>query len=314
MAQHGVVLREDEILAQEYGEDHWRVKGYRLLHRHWFILLLAALMIADIIFMMVDLVLAAFYPECTIILNGSTCEPESNTTKAHLAMGRILQAAQPHEAVCLKECVENPVSVENAKVALTICSLIILILFLIELLVHLIIIGVKRFVKDGFLVVDLSIVLVSIGLEIYLLLIETALKKDKGQDAAVEATTVPLIIFARSWRLLRIGHGTYKEAHDLYGERIRKLEEEVDTLKKRLANTPGGRARSSSSSSSSSGRRRVDQEKGEQNEGHEKKEQSTIGLQQASATATNIFSPRVTSARKSAPKVDGASSTGIALQ
>ena len=257
MAQHGIVLREDEVLVQKYGNNHWRVKGYRILHQHWFILLLAALMVADIIFMMVDLVLEAFYPECSVIMSGSSCELVGNETETEHVKSAVRLLQEP--GTCSKSCVENPSSVEDAKVALTICSLIILALFLAELLFHMTIIGIKRFFGHVFLVIDMVIVCVSIGLEIYLLVVETSLRNNEGeQGAVVEATAVPLIIFARSWRLLRIGHGTYKEAHDFYGERIRKLEEDVNKLKERLTanNIPleDRRYSSSSSSSSSSGR------------------------------------------------------------
>jgi len=234
MQQHSTVMNEDQLLVEEYGETHWRVRTYRTLHQHWFILLLAFLMVLDIIFMVVDLVLAAFYPPCTIIVQSCSCtaKNESTTSPQHLLASATGGGsdADPN-GICTRDCHEPPQSVSDAMIALTICSIVILLLFLLELLVHLVVIGAKRFFVQLFVTIDLVIVIVSIGLELYLLVSE--ITHNHEEDAALQATTVPLIIFARSWRLLRIGHGAYKEAHDFYGEKMRKLKDRIAELERK---------------------------------------------------------------------------------
>jgi hypothetical protein len=233
--QHALVTKEEECLVKEYGEDHWRVKGYRFLHKHEVILTLAALMVLDILFMVIDLVISANYPDCPVILQN--CECVLNITAmdgSKTTPPTFSPSSEQHneDNVCRRACVEPPFSSEQTKLAMTIGSLVILSIFVFELAFHISIIGIRHFLLDLFLVIDLIIVLVSIVLEAIVLHLEVT--KNLKEEAAIQATTVPLLIVSRGWRVLRIGHGAYKEAHDFYGEHIQTLEFENQELKQRL--------------------------------------------------------------------------------
>ena len=78
-------------------------------------------------------------------------------------------------------------------------SLVILCTFLVELLLVMISIGVRKFCKHWLYVLDLFVVLVSVVTEIVVLLSVT------GVMASLSAFTGVLILL-RLWRFLRIGH------------------------------------------------------------------------------------------------------------
>lgn len=235
LQQHAVVTKEEECLVQAYGEKHWRVSGYRFLHKHEVILALAALMVLDILFLIIDLVISANYPDCPMVLQNCECTANLSTFNLQTNPPTLSPSSETHseDNVCRRTCVEPPIATEQTKLAMTIGSIVILTIFVLELVVHITIIGIKHFLHDLFLVIDFVIVIVSIVLEAIVLHME--LTKNPEEEVAIQATTVPLLIVSRGWRLLRIGHGAYKEAHDFYGERIETLEMENQELKQRLS-------------------------------------------------------------------------------
>jgi hypothetical protein len=205
---------EDEDMVRQYGASDWHVTWYRYLHRRNIILLLAFLMLIDISILMTILILEGAYPSCEVVL--SLCECQANT--------------------CTAVCKDPPVSVVQAVEALNVCSLLIISLFLVEASFQVVLIGLKRFVFHPFLILDLVILLVSLGIEVWVMVLENT------EAAEAQAVTIPLLIFSRSWRLLRIGTTIVIGQHEVNEERIQDLELEVASLKRRLEGSAGSTA------------------------------------------------------------------------
>lgn len=232
--QQSLMLNEENNLKQENVE--WKLKTFKLLHSHPVTLTLAVLLFIDILFMIITLALESFYPTCPIIKNSCTCEANNQLGSGRLAQEQnrgLIDSGSPSSG-CIVSCIHQPQVVHDAILALGIISLIILFLFLIELVVMLAVIGFKAFFKNIFMVFDFIIVSVSIGFEIFLISQESG----EVENSATESTTavsLAIILFARSWRLMRISHGAYKEAHDYFEEEVGKLKKEIKSLKNELA-------------------------------------------------------------------------------
>jgi hypothetical protein len=86
-------------------------------------------------------------------------------------------------------------------------------------------------------VFDFLVVILAISIEVIAIHHEMAFESSSedgniaSTEQEVQVITLPLLWVSRSFRLLRIGHGTYKETHDYYEHKITKLEEEIETLK-----------------------------------------------------------------------------------
>lgn len=215
--QHLETLLEEEQLIKEHGEKHWKVRLFRLLHSRLVIFGLAFLMLLDILFLVVTLILDGTYPLCDIILMRTECS---------LAPERTDKVT----------CRDPPNSVESIKFSCTACSIAILLVFFIELLLQISVIGVKRFFRNIFLIFDLIVVILAISIEAFAVGNEMADNVPDNKNIAtteqeVQVITLPLLWISRSFRLLRIGHGTYKETHDYYEHKIAKLEDEIEQLK-----------------------------------------------------------------------------------
>jgi hypothetical protein len=217
--QHEVALEEENRILATYGETHWKYFLYRLLQSHRTIIALALLMLLDVLFLVIGLVLEGTYPECSTILPRLSC-----------SSCMIVLTDKGETMDCGERCEESPQSIQNLKLFLTSASILILFVFLVELGLHLLALGIRGFVKNGFLVLDLVVVLVSLWIESLTSLSES----DHESPDDVQVVTMPLLILSRSWRLLRIGHGAYVEAHQFYESRIKELELDNAELKQRL--------------------------------------------------------------------------------
>jgi len=182
-----------------------------LLGRYSF---LAGLLFLDILLLVIDLVLEGAFPECSVIASRTGC---------------IVVGPGADRVSCDQVCHPPRESVETTKYVLTVASIGILSLFLIELVLHWLTVGARRFCTNPFLLFDLCIVLTSLWLEVVMTMHEA---RREGDD--VQAVTLPLLVISRSWRLLRLGHGALKEAHDYYGQKISSLENEIAELQGRL--------------------------------------------------------------------------------
>jgi hypothetical protein len=209
------VIVEQDILKQRYGKKNWRVKLHGFLHSHVVIIGLAALLLLDIVFIVITLSLDASYPACHVILKQCACDDDG---------GKLSPT-----------CISAPTGIRNFQLALSILSLIILVIFLIELFFMFAAVGTKLFCTSPFLVLDTLIILISMGLEGYIIWKETSERSNLDEEhsnESVAAASAIVIVFSRSWRLLRIGHGAFKEAHDFYEDEIERLKDQIIQLKR----------------------------------------------------------------------------------
>lgn len=206
------INNEEADMEEEYGADSWEVRWYKYLHIHKVIFVFALLMLIDVIMLMVILILESIYPKCYSIEAMCECLPE---------------------ATCQKECIGPPHSVEDAIKAMNIISLVILLIFLIEVLVQIACIGCKRFSRHPFLIIDLLVILASIGIEVYAQ-VEENIGEGNATETDAQAVSVSLLLVSRSWRLVRISHSTLSEAHEYYEEQVDKFKQEIANLKQQV--------------------------------------------------------------------------------
>lgn len=195
-------------LAARYGPTHWKTRGYAFLHQHNVVLALVSLIFVDIVLLVLVLIIESMYPGCSVVALHCECEP---TTKAR-------------NYECEANCKPTPHSIERLIETCNLASSSILILFLFEVSLHMACVGFRPF-----LVFDFTVLLVSLGIEMYVLYVSTVLE-------TAQAVTIPLLLLSRSWRLFRIGHSAYEEATRVSRERIRELEHEVLMLKQQQSN------------------------------------------------------------------------------
>ena len=218
--QHKAAFREEAALIRQYGEQNWRVKTFQLLHDQRVILTLAFFMFLDIVLLLIGLLLESTYPECSLILPRLDCGA-SSCMMVMTDKGEFLK--------CDKQCVENPPSIDSLKELIPNVSICILLVFLFEIMINALVLGVRGFLQNSFLVFDFVIVVVSLGLEM------ATIMQHLSDAGDLQAITLPLLIFSRSWRLLRLGYSAYGEARDLYERRIDEVTKENDILKALVA-------------------------------------------------------------------------------
>jgi hypothetical protein len=191
-------------LERKYGVNHWRTITYHWLHSHFVIISLAALVLLDVLLIFISLTLETWSTPCPVILQRCYCS--TNNKQPTLS----------------PQCHEPSIHIENSLMALSCLSLIILMIFASELLIHFIVIGKEHFFSSTFLIMDLLVVLVSIGLESYVIFVES---QHESTDDAIEVAMIVLII-SRVWRIVRIGHSSYRETHEYYGMSIYKTKKQ----------------------------------------------------------------------------------------
>lgn len=212
------VPKLDEVaeLAKDYGEDSARVRWYKFLHIHRVILFFAGLMLVDVVLLIVTLILEGIYPECHLI--ESKCE-------CHAAFNASLDT-------CTRVCLGPPHEVEQSIFAMNIISMIILVVFLVEVSVQVWCVGLHRFVRHPFLIIDLAVIVASLAIEIYVQVHLSQYDSDATEpELNAQAISVALLLVSRSWRLVRISHSTLTEAHEYYEAKVKELKEENAKLK-----------------------------------------------------------------------------------
>ena len=78
------------------------------------------------------------------------------------------------------------------------------------------------------------VVAIALGLEGYVSYFERELTTDPEGTIVIATATTSLIMISRGWRLVRVTHAVYKEAHDFYQREISTLETKVEALQVRL--------------------------------------------------------------------------------
>ena len=209
-------------VEEHHGVHSWRYSVLKVLHSNKFQITLMALLLLDVLFIFTEIFLLATYPPChTIERDGiSCCPPPSSTAAASEPdhAGRFLAGDEGshHDDFCesgLEPFEEYSVGcdphkwerVHTAETVLYSLTIAILSTFFLELVISMIALKPQIFFRQFFFALDFVIVSVSLALEISF----HALNDDAIQSV------VGLLVAARLWRFVRIGHGIVEVTHEL---------------------------------------------------------------------------------------------------
>jgi hypothetical protein len=213
--------------TEKHGKDHWKVKVLAFIHSPAVEYTMMVLLLLDVCILFVELYLQGLYPTCSIIIrdaisccpatyeldaeaaHSATADEHYNATDPQHFLLRFLEEAShsehsslcpaptveytEHEAACDPHKYQTVHTVEDV---LFIFTITILSAFFIENLIMIMVLQTAYF-KQFFYVLDFCIVTISLALEIAFAVVrEELLFALSG-----------LLIFARVWRFVRIGHG-----------------------------------------------------------------------------------------------------------
>jgi hypothetical protein len=210
----------------------WRTAALHVVHSRWVQRTLVILLFVDIIALVIELLLDTEFPRCAVVQRHAICVANGteSTSSAHELVRRSADVEVPPAAPGLVVfCLPHPDAVHGAHLALTVISMVILSLFMLELIVLIVCLGPKRFFKHVLYDVDLLIISVSLALEITVIVGVNPL-----QNQEVE-TIVVLLLLARMWRFARIIHSVFLETYDFEHERSRECRLELVHMKQKVA-------------------------------------------------------------------------------
>jgi len=171
-------------LRNKYGPFSKRERLLRFLHSNPVQIVLALLLLLDVLALIIDLILSSEFPDCSKVISNAFCYNASSMSE-----DEVLGIS---EGVGIA-CKEHSERLEHTEAALIYLSLSILVIFEIELIITMLVVG-KIFFRQTMYLIDFSVVTISLFLEILL--------RNSADEAAAG-----LIVFVRIWRLVRIGHG-----------------------------------------------------------------------------------------------------------
>ena len=207
-------------LRDEYGHESWRYHAMHFLHSTKVQIFLMVLLLLDVLVLFVETFLLGSFPDCsTITRDAISCCPVTNTS-VHIEDGeqgshlfRWLQNSH-HEGLCQEGaeplwdydagCDSHKWStVHRAEEFLFGITVAILSTFLLELTVSIVALKPQIFFRQFFYLMDFVVVSVSLALELtFHFLHEDTLQSLSG-----------LLIAARIWRFIRVGHGIVEVTH-----------------------------------------------------------------------------------------------------
>ena len=222
-------FEEKEHVHEVHGETSSKASILNFLHSSRVQMTLMALLLLDVIVLFIELFIDAEYPSCHFIeRDGISCCPSIGEGN------RFLAEAEDHQesSLCEDGLLESKNDagcdphqypyIEIWHTALFSITMTILCIFIIELLTMMVVLKPSMFFSKVFYVIDLIVVTVSIILE--------AVFFANGEEVLRAITGI--IIFARCWRFIRIGHGLIditQEYADLRNEKkihyTKRLEE-----------------------------------------------------------------------------------------
>lgn len=212
--------------AEKHGQDNWKVKVLCVIHSAAVEYTMMLLLMLDVIILFVELYLQGLYPPCHIITrdaisccpstygldaeaaHSATSEEHSNATDANRFLRFLEEEAHSgHHSLCAAPtaeyneyeagCDEHKwLAVHTVEEVLFVFTVTILSVFFIENMLMIMVLQTAYF-KQFFYVLDFLIVTVSLALEIAFAVIH--------RDLLYALSG--LLIFARVWRFVRIGHG-----------------------------------------------------------------------------------------------------------
>ena len=235
--QHFWLSAHDEVeWAEEYyGATSMPVRFLHWINTHTVQMTLVLLLVLDAIAVVTSLFLDAEFPACYIIERDAvSCYNASHGGQGHDSHHadphhrRLDATGDAHHSLCPGAFTDAPSSwpaacdhhkwhsVHTAHDALFWCSVVILLIFAVELLLLL---GILRlnFLRNPLYALDAIVVATSLGFEI-------GLKGQVGGDMA------GLLAFGRVWRFVRIGHGLSSSVHEVDAAHLHEVEQHAKAL------------------------------------------------------------------------------------
>jgi hypothetical protein len=227
-----------------HGCNSWQCKVVHILHSKYVQYSLMGLLLLDVVILFIELFLAAHYPLCSFVVRDAiSCCPisDSNITAFSFTEGDTMPTCEANTALegsshernrnleeqhsslceagyeayqCPAACDEHKYeSVHHAEAVLFYGTVLILCIFLIELITLMICLKPRVFFQKSFYVLDLVVVVVSLVLELFF---------HVNTDESFQ-NLVGIIILARLWRFIRIGHGLVEVTHEYASRKHDKL-------------------------------------------------------------------------------------------
>ena len=201
--------------------DSWRDLLDHLLSAKWFQLLMVVLLILDMILVIAGLELQIL-SQTAMIDEYKRCFQQYNHVFA-VPPGLNNSLNNPENIpVCMPDS-HMAHTYHHIEQMLAWFSVTILVIFLVENLLHIMLLGLDYF-QDVFYVLDLTVVTLSLTLELIFLI-----------DIVPAATAGGLLVIARTWRFARIAHGFYflehEEEHNASHHGSKKADDKKETQK-----------------------------------------------------------------------------------
>jgi hypothetical protein len=218
---------ENDVAVDRHGGDSWKTKAVQFIHAKPVQFTLIAFLLMDVIVLFTEMFISASFPSCSSVEeDGISCCPEIEGEHAARWLSEATaNGTDEHHGLCESPYVDTtyPVACDEHKypglhtahVVLRTISISILSIFLAELLVLMIAIGLRHFFHKFFYVLDLFIVSFSLTLEIVFILTENS----EAADLA------GLLIMGRLWRFVRIGHGIFSSSTEAARQQLEILVE-----------------------------------------------------------------------------------------
>ena len=201
-----------DFVEQYHGKQSWRMKILEFLHKPAVSWTLMGLLLLDVVILFVELFLLTHYPLCVTIERDciSCCPSEvaNDNETEHVAERFLAGDVEGHHSNVCEVGLEASYgtggcdvhkwqTIHNVETGLYAVTITILATFFVELTMEMIALRPGIFFRQFFFALDYTIVTVSLILELSL----------HAVDDERLAAFLGLLIFARIWRFVRIGHG-----------------------------------------------------------------------------------------------------------
>lgn len=225
-----------------HGDDSWIRRAHKFFDQKWVQLTLIGLLCLDILIIFIELFLMSEYPSCRLLERDCVaCCPESegdhderwladsmssegHGTDDHHAHDICDAAKSGYDSTGIAACDSHRWQfVHITEEFLFYCTISILVIFLIENLVEMAALGVRKFASQIFLVLDFLVVLISLVLEILF-----HIMKSNFQEV------VAMLVFFRLWRFIRIGHGLLEVSSEMTSKEYEPLFVYIKECEKKL--------------------------------------------------------------------------------
>mmetsp|Transcript_90393 Transcript_90393/g.260438 ORF Transcript_90393/g.260438 Transcript_90393/m.260438 type:complete len:329 (-) Transcript_90393:170-1156(-) len=227
---------EDELhdLEERFGHDSWQAKLVHFVHGPVVQLILSMLLMLDVVCVIVELFLEAHYPHCQFIQRDAvSCCPigvSADNVKAqifrrlsghghHDGCASGLEPRDSWLAGCDPHKYDTVHMIHDVCFWITIC---VLSTFFVELLGLMAALRM-RFFKNSWYVLDLVIVVVTLSIE-----------WGDRLEFTHAFDTAKVLILARCWRFVRIGHGLIAETHEQVEREIHHSKKHCQELVEKL--------------------------------------------------------------------------------